>query len=160
MSMRDGFAKLIMRARAGVKGLTPRQQRRWRRGTIVAAIMAGGVFGLDYVVTGGPDWNPIGADAPRFELVSSAAAAEHPLLPVSYALEPAPELPKRVIETAALETYDPNVSANDLLGAPVYARAIAADVEIAALLEALKPQTSMEIEALIQPLVSQGQWWR
>ncbi len=160
MSMRDGFAKLIKQARAGVQNLTPRQKRRWRRGTIVAAIMAGGVFGLDYVVTGGPDWNPIGADAPRFELVSSAAAAEHPLLPVSYANEPAPELPERVVETAALNTHDASVSADDLLGAPVYARAVTTDVEIAALLESLKPQTSMQIETLIQPLASQGQWWR
>ncbi len=122
-------------------------------------IALGGALGLDYVVTGGPDWNPIGADAPRFELVSSAAAAEHPLLPASFAAEPAPELPERLVEVA-LDTHDPRISADDLLGAPVYARAVSTEFEIAALLETLKPQPVTGIELLAQPLALQGQWWR
>ena len=156
MSMRDGFAKLIKQARASVQNITPRQKRRWRRGTIVAAIMAGGVFGLDYVVTGGPDWNPIGADAPRFELVASAAAAEHPLLPRSIAHEPAPELPERVLAEPQVFTRDPNVSANDLLGAPNYAADFDTQIDLAHLLVTLQP----EVSALspIESLLKQPAW--
>jgi hypothetical protein len=164
MSMRDGFANLIRRARAGVQArldaLTPRQKRRWRRGTIVSLIAAGGLLGFDYVVTGGPDWNPMGAGAPRFELVSSAAAAEHPLLPRSIAAEPAPVLPERVVIEAALDARDPNISADDLLGAPVYGRMIDADVQMDAWLDTLKAESSPQIELLVQPVAAPGQWWR
>jgi len=159
MTMRDRFQHVLKACNAAAEKLTPRQRRRLRRGTIVAAIAAGGLLGLDYVATGGPDWNPIGADAPRFELVASAAAAEHPLLPRSIAHEPAPELPERLVEVA-LDTHDPRISADDLLGAPVYARAVSTEFEIAALLETLKPQPVTGIELLAQPLALQGQWWR
>lgn len=137
------------------------QQRKVRRGAIVAAIAAGGLLGFDYVVTGGPDWNPIGADAPRFELVASAAASEHPLLPPSFAAEPAPVLlDHTVVVETAVDVHDPNVSADDLLGAPVYARAVSTDVELTALLDSLKPQRTADIEALVQPLAARAEWWR
>lgn len=140
----------------------PVQRRKLRRGAIVAAIAATGILGMDYVLTGGPDWNPIGADAPRFELVASAAAAEHALLPGSLAAEPALDLLDHTValETAALDLHDPNITADDLLGAPVYAHAVAADVELASLLDTLKPHGGAEIEALVQPLSLRAEWWR
>lgn len=151
MTLRDRFTKLLTGARAAAEKLTPRQKRRLRRGTIVAAIAAGGVLGLDFVATGGPDWNPIGADAPRFELVASAAAAEHPLLPRSIAYEPAPELPEMALAEPAMFTYDPNVSADDLLGAPVYAE-INTEIDLSALIVSLQPQAASlsPIDALLK----------
>jgi len=138
----------------------PVQRRKLRRGAIVAAIAAFGVGGLDYVITGGPTWNPIGADAPRFELVASAAAAEHPAAAAARAhgAELVRDLPERMAAEAALDTYDPNISANDLLGAPNYTQALYADLELASLLDTLKPQPAARIELLVQPLATQ--WWR
>lgn len=139
----------------------PVQRRKLRRGAIVAAIAATGILGMDYVLTGGPDWNPIGADAPRFELVASAAAAEHSPLPPSLAAEPAPDLLEHTVTLEiAADLHDPNVSADDLLGAPVYARAVATDVELATLLDTLKPQAAADIEHLVRPLAQQAPWWR
>ena len=156
MTMRDRFQHVLKACNAAAEKLTPRQRRRLRRGTIVAAIAAGGLLGLDYVATGGPDWNPIGADAPRFELVASAAAAEHPLLPRSIAHEPAPELPERVLAEPQVFTRDPNVSANDLLGAPNYAADFDTQIDLAHLLVTLQP----EVSALspIESLLKQPAW--
>lgn len=113
------------------------------------------------MLTGGPDWNPFGADAPSFALVSSAAAAEHAaVLPRSIAAEPAPELPEPVVIKASLATHDPSISADDLLGAPVYARTLQSTTEIAELLAALHEPQPFEIEMLMQPLAVDGEWWR
>ena len=136
----------------------PVKRRKLRRGSIVAAIAFGGVFALDYVLPGGPDWNPVGADAPRFELVSSAAAAERPYLPPSTAHAPAPELPERLVAEPILFTHDPSVSADDLLGAPIFVAEFNTDIELANLLETLKPQPSPSLELLLHPVALQPLW--
>jgi hypothetical protein len=101
----------------------------------------------------------MGADAPAFELVSSAAAAEHvATLPSPAGVEPPLDLPQAT--AISVETYDPNVSADDLLGAPVYAEALDPTIELAALLEALHQPQALELRLMLQPAVSEAPWWR
>ncbi len=126
----------------------------------MAAIAACGIASFDYVLTGGPDWNPLGADAAAFTLVSSAAAAEHTmLLPASLAALPAPELPTPIESEAPGVTHDPRVSANDLLGAPVYAEAVNTTLEIMTLIEALHQPSSPELGMAIAPALSAQTEW-
>ncbi|HRE42428.1 MAG TPA: hypothetical protein PKY87_00480 [Terricaulis sp.] len=135
----------------------PVVRRKLRRGGIVAAIALGGVLGLDYIITGGPDWNPGVDEAPRFELVASASAAE-----TRFAAPPAPyELIARDAEDAALEeiaqaeplyAHDPSVSADDLLGAPRFAEEFEVNVELASLLDGLKPASETRLDLLLPTL--------
>jgi hypothetical protein len=160
------FADRLRNIRAYLMRFTqnPVQQRKLRRGVIVAAIAVLGVGGLDYVITGGPSWNPIGADAPRFEIVASAAAAEHAPLPRLAPFAAAPLLPERITLEASLDTYDPNVSADDLLGAPVFVAEQPAEIELAVLLEtfnsAVKPADAPLFDLSIEPLVLRSFDWR
>lgn len=161
MSMRDDFANFIHTTRAfaaqRLSKVTPRQKRRWRRGTIVAAIAALGVFSMDHVLTGGPDWNPIGADAEPFTLVASAEAAEHAaVLPRSNVNEPAPQLPDLALPDVTLALYDPGVSADDLLGAPVYGDEINTDIELVDLIQSLRTPAQPLLELKLEPIAS----WR
>lgn len=132
----------------------PVVRRKVRRGGIVAAIALGGVVGLDYIITGGPEWNPGAAEAPRFELVASAAAAE-----TRFAAPPAPYetltrdseavTEAEITEAAPLFAYDPSVSADDLLGAPRFAETFDVNVELAALLDGLKPASETRLDYLL-----------
>ncbi len=132
----------------------PVVRRKLRRGGIVAAIALGGVLGLDYIVTGGPDWNPGVDEAPRFEFVASASAAE-----TRFSSPPAPyevmardadaDVEDILAEAAPLFAHDPSVSADDLLGAPRFAEEINVNVELAALLDGLKPASETRLDLLL-----------
>lgn len=80
-------------------------------GTVFAMIFAGFVGGVDYVITGGPTWNP-GGEAPAFVAPPHvrAATTTEPIL-VGYA-------PPPPILTAAVDLRDYEMPIEDLLGAP------------------------------------------
>lgn len=152
----------------------PVKRRKFRRGSIVAGIALAGAFSFDYLLTGGPDWNPIGAEARQFELVSSAAAAEHrPAAAIQAPRLSAPpleiEAAARVEEDAQLIAYDPNISAADLLGAPRHyaealkeeadaAEALPDEVALAGLLDILRPRANGDFGPLWQAAPSATPW--
>ncbi len=142
----------------------PVKRRKLRRGSVVALIALGGVLGFDYVITGGPDWNPIGADARQFAFVASAAAAETDVRSFPQMVTPAASLPEpdAVMDTDAellLVTYDPNVSADDLLGAPVARAQVEEEaLDIAALLASLRAPLAEDIAPLVRPAATKAPW--
>lgn len=77
---------------------------------VFSAIFAVGMASADYVITGGPDWNPGAFDLPRQEYVELTAA---PAIPADYEPPPAP-----VIDDEPAQFYSASVSADDLLGGP------------------------------------------
>lgn len=104
LRLRDFPAWLVRTAR------DPVGRDRMVAATVFSAIFAVGVVCTDYLITGGPDWNPGSFDPPRQEYAEFTAA---PALPENFEPPPAP-----VQEEDVALFHNANVSADDLLGAP------------------------------------------
>ena len=131
----------------------PAMRRKLRRGAILAAIAAFGLGSFDFLLTGGPAFNPIGADAPRFELVASAQAAETRVaVAAAPMLAEAAAAPTPIRFEPLMDAYDPLVSADDLLGAPVDEGPL--EAELAALLEQSPAGADKPTGFSIEPLPS------
>lgn len=132
LSARFAAARVGVRnARAWVLKLWRNPQRRERleaRATF-AFIAAFTIFSVDYLITGGPDWNP-GGEAYAMEMVSPTRAPTY--WPEALPVEP---LPEREAEIVAAVDY--SFTSEVLLGGP---QATLADATLA---ESAGPKTFM-----------------
>ncbi len=76
--------------------------------TVFAAIFGFFVVSVDYLITGGPDWNPGAAPAPR---VTAQNRVEATVFTPAFA-------PPPVLQTASLEAGDYSLTTETLLGGP------------------------------------------
>lgn len=77
---------------------------------VFAGIFAFGALGIDYLITGGPDWNPGGAEAYAMEIPQSAAVAPRQS---QITQETAPP-----VHRSAFSEIDYSVAGEELLGGP------------------------------------------
>lgn len=102
------------RAAAGDVAIAMRDPTKRRRTILSVAIMAVAVTSVDYLFTGGPDWNPMAREALAVEHVSAPVVERAETV----ALPQVDEQLTRTVERVELASYDPTVSADDLLGGP------------------------------------------
>ena len=89
---------------------TPAASERAFASAVFAGIFAFGALSVDYLITGGPDWNPGGAEFQSVQIVERVAATS---LRVAI-VEPPPTLP----DLLAIETPEFDGPIADLLGGP------------------------------------------
>lgn len=136
--VRAAFSKQARRTRrrferlaAGLNHLRTDPQARERASAMAAfaCILAFGAASLDYLITGGPDWNPGAAAAPLAQPVLTLSRPE------AAAYEAPPTLQATLLEEAAFDGPIP-----DLLGGPETLPALLSlDAEIDALYAEGKP---------------------
>lgn len=109
---------------------------------VFASIFAFGVLGMDYLITGGPDWNPGGAEAYAMEIPQPTFVTQRPRQATEDTTPPAPpQLTYVAIDYSAADA--------DLLGGPfdVYATYMA-DTKNSEVREAdIADRTSADAEA-------------
>ena len=99
-----------LRSALGRLGASPVVRERALASAVFACIFAFATLSMDYLVTGGPDWNPGGGESLSAPIVERVAATSLRIA----SMEPAPTLPVVI----AIETADFGGPVGELLGGP------------------------------------------